>query len=210
VRVRTAGRDDLAAVAAVCRATARGGDPVAPTDPAADLLPAVYAEPYVHLEPASARLLVDESGTVMGYVVAAVDSAAFYRRWRRDWSPRFAAPVGPTSEEVQHLHALLAHPEQMLPGPATLAGHPSHLHIDLLPQARGGGWGQRLLAHALAGLADAGSPGVHLGVDPANLAAQRFYRRAGFRLSETDSDGDTLVLVRGCAPPPPAQVTAGG
>jgi ribosomal protein S18 acetylase RimI-like enzyme len=210
VRVRTAGPGDVAAVAAVCRATARGGGPVEPTDPAVDLLPAVYAEPYLHLERASARLLVDESGAVVGYVVAAVDSADLYARWRRDWSPRFALPAGPSTEEVRRLHALLAQPEQMLPCAETLAAHPSHLHIDLLPQARGGGWGRRLLAEALAGLAAAGSPGVHLGVDPANAAAQRFYRRVGFSLSAADSDGDTLVLVRGCAPPTPAEVTAGG
>jgi ribosomal protein S18 acetylase RimI-like enzyme len=221
MRVRPGVGEDAAAVAAVCLATARLGDPVRAGDPAAGLLTAVYAEPYLALEPSSARLLVTGTDEVAGYVLAAVDSPAFYHRWRQEWTPRFDLPLPPVPgrptpatvvpAEVAQLRALLVEPERMLPAAATVRTHPSHLHIDLLPRARGGGWARLLLADALAGLAAAGSPGVHLGVDPANERALRFYRRCGFVPSEADHTGSTLVLVRDCSPlgayldPPPAR-----
>jgi ribosomal protein S18 acetylase RimI-like enzyme len=208
VHVTPACRSDAPAVAAVCLATARAGDPVDPDDPAAGLLAAVYAQPYLTLEPSSARLLRSDADDVVGYVLAAVDSVAFYRRWRAEWSPRFGPPEAAAGPEVRRLHEVLAHPERQLPHPATLATHPSHVHVDLLPAARGGGWGRRLLADAVAGLAAAGSPGVHLGVDPANQRALRFYRRCGFTPSPADRDAHTVVLVRDCSPLSP--VTGGG
>jgi ribosomal protein S18 acetylase RimI-like enzyme len=208
--VRTAVPADAPGVEAVCRATALAGDPVPESDPTAALVCAVYAEPYLALEPSSARLLVDAADTVVGYVVAAVDSVEFYRRWRRHWSARFSAPAGPVPAQVGQLHELLAHPERMLPTPGTLTAYPSHLHLDLLPAARGGGWGTRLLAAALSGLAAAGSPGVHLGVDTQNVRALRFYQRHGFVPSGRDGDNQTLVLVRACSPLPATAADAPG
>jgi ribosomal protein S18 acetylase RimI-like enzyme len=77
----------------------------------------------------------------------------------------------------QRLASQIHHPP---PVPDVAARYPSHLHIDLLPEAQGRGYGRALLDRLLAGLADAGSPGVHLGVDPANTGALGFYRRWGF------------------------------
>jgi ribosomal protein S18 acetylase RimI-like enzyme len=201
--VRPALPSDRAAVASICRATARRGEPVAPDDPAAPLLSAVYAEAYLVLEPVSARVLVDDAGGVVGYAVGALDTPAFIRRWREQWSPRFPPP--PLSgDEVAALLALLQEPERMLPDPATVAAFPSHLHIDLLPAGRGRGQGHRLLEATLAGFATAGSPGVHLGVDPSHEPALRFYARAGFSPAATQPLAGTVVLVR------PLRATAGG
>lgn len=208
MRLTSARSRDADAVAAVCLATARRGDPVDPGDPAGGLMAAVYARPYLALEPSSDRLLRTDEDEVVGYVLAAVDSVTFYRRWRQEWSPRFGPPGEDAGPEVRRLHALLTHPERLLPAPSTVAAHPSHVHVDLLPTARGGGWARRLLAEVLAGLAAAGSPGVHLGVDPQNQRALRFYRRCGFRPSPADDDPQTVLLVRDCSPLPP--VTGGG
>jgi ribosomal protein S18 acetylase RimI-like enzyme len=197
--VRLARPADRAAVVSICLATARGGDPVVADDPAAPLIAAVYAEPYLALEPASARVLVDDAGRVVGYAVGAARTLAFVRAWRQHWAPRFPPPPA-TPDEVGHLLTLLREPQRMLPDAATLAAFPSHLHLDLLPRARGHGHGRTLLEAALDDLAAVGSPGVHLGVDRANERALRFYSRAGFSPASAQSLPGTVVLVRPLRP----------
>ncbi len=61
-----------------------------------------------------------------------------------------------------------------------VAGHPSHLHINLLPGGQGSGRGRLLIEALLDRLVGAGSPGVHLGVGAANVRAQGFYAHLGF------------------------------
>ena len=56
------------------------------------------------------------------------------------------------------------HPERMLV-PA-LAEYPAHLHIDLLPEWQGKGWGRGLMEAFLRGVHAAGAARVHLGVAP--------------------------------------------
>jgi ribosomal protein S18 acetylase RimI-like enzyme len=75
-----------------------------------------------------------------------------------------------------------------------VGGHPSHLHIDLLPTWQGAGWGRRLIEALLERLAGAGSPGVHLSVSLRNPRAVAFYRHLGF--TELHLAGDTLFLGR--------------
>lgn len=149
------------------------------------LLGHVYLGPYLALEPRFALVLDQGDGTPVGYAVAALDSRRFATacedRWwpplRRRYPDPAAVPAAGRSPD-QQLAALVHHPP---PVPAVAAaGYPSHLHIDLLPAAQGGGHGRRLLRRLRALLAEAGSSGVHAGVDPANQPALGFYRRVGF------------------------------
>ena len=58
---------------------------------------------------------------------------------------------------------------------------PSHLHINLLPEARGSGAGARLMAAWFSRLAHVGSPGCHLGTLLENKSAMGFFAYHGFR-----------------------------
>lgn len=57
---------------------------------------------------------------------------------------------------------------------------PSHLHINLLPAARGRGAGRGLALAWLDRLRHLGSPGCHLGTLAENTAAIRFFQSQGF------------------------------
>ena len=186
-RIRPATVADGPAVDGLCRATAHGGSPQPPDVADPQLVSLVYALPYLTLEPQTCRVL-EQAGTITGYVVGALDSAAFYRRWGEQWAPLHL----PRSDGADPaLVSVLADPMQALaPGAERF---PSHLHVNLLPVARSGGWGARLLVSLLESMAAAGSPGVHVRVDAANERAVGFYRRLGFRLHGGD---DTLTLVR--------------
>jgi ribosomal protein S18 acetylase RimI-like enzyme len=58
---------------------------------------------------------------------------------------------------------------------------PAHLHIDLLPAARGTGLGAALMERWLQLLQEAGSPGCHLLTLVENTRALRFFEKFGFR-----------------------------
>jgi GNAT superfamily N-acetyltransferase len=57
---------------------------------------------------------------------------------------------------------------------------PAHLHINLLPEARGKGAGAALMRTWLDRLRTGGSPGVHLGMFAENHNAAGFFRSQGF------------------------------
>jgi ribosomal protein S18 acetylase RimI-like enzyme len=71
------------------------------------------------------------------------------------------------------------HPEGRLE--PELVDYPAHLHIDLLPDYQGKGFGRALINTWLAGANAAGAPAAFLNMDPANLRARRFYEKVGFR-----------------------------
>ena len=70
--------------------------------------------------------------------------------------------------------------------------YPSHLHIDLLPHARGRGLGREMMNVLLAELTAKCTPGVHLGMGATNLRAERFYKKLGFH--ELARVSDVLYL----------------
>ncbi len=62
--------------------------------------------------------------------------------------------------------------------------YPAHLHINLLPHARGLGLGSALMLSYLNQLKGLGTCGVHLETTSMNRAAVRMYERVGFKLLE--------------------------
>lgn len=170
---------DRDAVYDICVRTADDGGDARGQWSTDDLMPDLFAGPYLHLEPELAFVL-DDGGTAVGYVLGTRDSAAFAAAVRREWAPRVAGRyAGPASAAEQDLLGMLFGPVR--PVPPELAGYPAHLHIDLLPAYQRRGHGRALIRRFLAALTAAGVPAVHLGMAPANTAARAFYDRLGFR-----------------------------
>lgn len=179
--IRAATPGDLPALYDICLRTADAGRDGTTlfSDPA---LPGTFwAAPYGVLEPRFAFILA-RGEERLGYVVGAPDTAALQDRMARDWWPgarrRFAS-LAPRTEGDVALLARMAAPEQALP--AILARYPGHLHINILPDAQGAGWGRRMVEAEVAALRAAGCPGMFVGVMPGNAAALAFYGRLGFR-----------------------------
>lgn len=196
--IRPVRADDPAEVErlyAVClRTGASGGDATGlHADPR--LLGEVYLGAYLALEPELA-FVVDDRGVAAGYVLGARDTVAFETESERAWWPalRERYPLGsfPEGSRDEALVRLIHEP------PAAeadvVAAYPSHLHVDLLPTAQGGGNGRRLLETLFDALRSAGSPGVHLGVARDNVRAAGFYRHLGFTELDGDDGGVTLGL----------------
>jgi len=179
---RPADRD---AVARICLLTAAGGDDATGVYSDDTLMPEVFALPYVEYAPELAFVVAD-GDRVLGYVLGVADTADFIGWWKREWTPGFAARhpsvAPPTAHDPAFTEADLIgaglDPERMrIP---ELADYPAHLHIDLLPELQGMGFGRRLIDTLRAALAARGVAAVHLGMDAANLGARAFYDRLGF------------------------------
>jgi ribosomal protein S18 acetylase RimI-like enzyme len=186
---------DRAALYDICLRTGDGGADATDRYAVPTLLGDVYVGPYLAFEPELAFVLDDGTGAG-GYTLGALDTRAFEARCEREWWPPLRERHPPGSQAPGSADAgivALLHQPPRAPG-VVVAGHPSHLHIDLLPRWQGGGWGRRLIDRLLVALEEAGSPGVHLGVGTGNRRAVGFYRHLGF--SELHSDGDTLFLGR--------------
>ena len=143
----------------------------------------IWTSYYTDREPESA-FVAEAEGRVVGYLVGCVDSARapspaatltrqvirrflFLRPgtapflWRSMWDAAWQRDV-PTGE--------VADPRW-----------PAHLHINLLPEARGHGVADELMAAWIAQLRRLGSPGCHLATLAENRAALAFFTRSGFR-----------------------------
>ena len=177
-----ADRDD---VAAICLRTAASGGDATGVYSDDSLMPEVFALPYVEYAPDLA-FVVSDGRRVLGYVIGVADTAEFVEWWKREWGPGFAArhpsPGAPTGRNPGFTEAELIEagtdPERMRI--AELDDYPAHLHIDLLPELQGQGFGRELIETLRAALAARGVPAVHLGMDAANTGARAFYDRLGF------------------------------
>ncbi|MGX6606358.1 GNAT family N-acetyltransferase [Micromonosporaceae bacterium Da 78-11] len=184
---------DLDAVYDICVRTAEAGADGRGRYSSDRLVGDIFAAPYVTLEPELAHVLDDGTGLAVGYVLGTADTARFVRRYRAEWLPAVDSRYGndPRDQAMLSLHH---DPERMLV--PELADYPAHLHIDLLPEAQGKGFGRGLMTAFLRDLRAAGVARVHLGMVPTNTAARAFYDRLGFTELVVPEAGNVTYLGR--------------
>ncbi|MGB2569917.1 GNAT family N-acetyltransferase [Micromonospora citrea] len=189
--------EDHDAVYDICVRTADAGGDARGRYASDDLMPDLFAGPYLHLEPELAFVLTHH-GRVVGYVIGTADTPAFVAGYRREWIPRLAhrypAPTRPPVTPDDEMVALHHRPERMLL--PELAAYPAHLHIDLLPEQQGRGHGRRLVETFLRAAAGAGAAGLHVGMVTANVRARGFYDRLGFHEITVPDPGPVTYLGR--------------
>lgn len=193
---------ELSEIYDVCVRTAAAGGDARGRYSSDDLMPDLFAGPYLALAPELAFVLHDDT-RVVGYVLGTADTPAFVNAYRQQWLPRLAGryptpPDPPVTDEQRLLAAGLNPQGLLLP---ELTPYPAHLHIDLLPDQQGHGYGRQLITTFLAAVAAAGTDAVHLGMDPSNGGARAFYLRLGFHPIPVSRPG-TLYLGRSTQPDP--------
>ena len=182
---------DLAALRRICLLTGRAGTDATGQWSSDELLPDIFLEPFATLEPQTVWV-VEQDGAPVGYLLGVLDTTAFIERWRREWTPEFACRHARVAENPaeQWLRDFGYEPDWMrIP---QLAEYPAHLHIDLLPEAQGRGWGRALMRELGLAAVAGGVPGIHLVMSNDNLGAGVFYERLGFH--DLPADGDARVL----------------
>ncbi len=146
-----------------------------------DLVPDIYAGPYLLIEPELAFVL-DDGQRAVGYVIGTADTQRFVDAYAERWLPlmrdRYPQPPPVLATPEHRQLANLFNPGRMIR--PELAPHPAHLHINLLPDYQGGGYGRALVAEFLAALAERGVPSAHLAVYSTNIRALGFYAKLGW------------------------------
>lgn len=177
---------DRAAVYDICIRTGHDGEDARDVYARAELVPEIWAGPYLALMPDLAWVAVDDADEPVGYVLGVADTVAFAAACEDRWWPaaraRNPVPAQGAPASDASLYRALHDPPGPLPG--LVAAYPAHLHVDLLPRAQGTGTGRALLETLFAELRRRRVPGLHLGASDTNTRAIAFYEHLGLRVLE--------------------------
>lgn len=184
---------DLEDLVEVCIRTADvGGDATGMLDD--DRLWAdIYLLPYLERHPELAFVVENDTGRSIGYIVATDDTDAFDAWFRESWWPQHRAAYTGSANPRQR--DLVSSADARRAGSALAGAYPAHLHIDLLPEAQGQGWGRILIRRLVEVLAGAGVVGVHAVASADNSGAAQFYPRLGFEELEADPGARAFGLI---------------
>lgn len=182
MRIRPYRPADREAVAEICLRTADHGSDATGVFEDDALWADVFVLPYVTRHPDLAFVVEADDGRAVGYVVGTDDTDAFEDWFHDEWWPRIAPrhPLPQAERTRQDGTVIYAYSRRAGAEPYAGWGYPAHLHIDLLPEAQGQGWGRRLIQTLLAELRTRGVPGLHLAASDRNTGALAFYDRLGF------------------------------
>lgn len=146
---------------------------------------AVYLDPYMDFAPES-LFVAAADGVLVGYLAGCLDSTDFpSESARMDRAIREHRLIFKVRPAAFFARSMLDMAQAVLRRAPT-AGEfdnprwPAHLHINVLPNARGTGVAAGLMQRWFDRLAASGSPGCHLQTLVENTRAVRFFRRMGF------------------------------
>lgn len=180
-RIRPFRAGDEPALAEICLKTGDGGADATGIFADDELWAAVFVLPYVARHPDLAFVVETDDGRLAGYVVGTPDTRAFEEWFAEKWWPRFEARWPRPEREVTRQDGTLVYAYGRRPGAEPYGDdYPAHLHIDLLPELQGHGWGRRLIDTLTGALRERGVSGLHLVAGLENSGAIAFYTRLGF------------------------------
>lgn len=175
--------DDYEAVGRVCVLTGDSGKDASGKFFSDELLPALYAYPYVLFAPEMARV-VELDGEVVGYIVGVPNVREFSTWWKREWTPRFQEMFSQEQTWNEAEKSLIR--KGLDPDAEYLAPFreefPADFHIDMLPAAQGRGLGRKLITGYRQRLARLGVDKLAIGVGAANESAVGFYKHLGLKI----------------------------
>jgi GNAT superfamily N-acetyltransferase len=146
----------------------------------------VYLDPYIETCP-DTLFLAEVDGALVGYLTGCPDAALLPTEDDRITKAliRHKVMLRPRSlpffaRSMVDLVSAKRRGDEVASGEAVDPRWPAHLHINVVPQARGTGAAQELMAAWQDWLTRHGSPGCHLQTLVENTRATRFFAKAGF------------------------------
>ena len=130
----------------------------------------LYNDYYTEQEPQNCFVL-DDDGIAVGYIITSADFNEYSAKFKSIYLPELKKLSLP-EYVIKRLSLSL---EKRI-----AKKYPSHLHIDILPEYTGKGFGGKLIDLACENLAASDSKGIFLGVSYFNKKAVKFYKNHGF------------------------------
>ena len=169
--IRQARLSDLADVEYICRMTA---GPVCQKEPiTGNRIAKMYSTYYIRECTDTCFVLADDNDRAVGYVLCEPDCRRYQRLYRKIDVPAIWS--------LKKSSGLVA---WCFPVPYRVFGikYPAHLHIDILDEYQGQGYGTKMVEALLSKLREMKIPGVVLMASGENDGAIRFYGRIGFKM----------------------------
>lgn len=185
VVIRTFDEQDRAELRALFGRRAGEGSPVASLWGHEESEAAIYLTPYMDREAGSLFVAVVD-GAMVGYLTGCPDSSAFPSESARiDQAIRQHRLVLRRRPAAFFARSVLDIAGARIRGEPTAGDFidprwPAHLHIAVLPEARGTGTATALMNRWFERLRETDSPGCHLQTQLENTRAMRFFERMGF------------------------------
>ena len=199
-------RTDLERLLPQCRATL---PPSLNTSPSAiRLAPYLWTHQFTLLSPSTCFILDDGTGRAVGYCIGcphvpSFAAAASYDRYTTeilDPSPDIDRPADLTVKQLwnrpdgsvngEFLAQMAYNPRWLLVDDAERLmdeGYLATLHIDLLEEWQGKGWGRKLIGKLLKSVSgEPGSKGLWIGVAADNAKVVPFYEKMGFKVQKNE------------------------
>lgn len=177
VKIREAVLSDLERVKYICIQTA---DEKAKNDEATgEIIADTYATYYIREEPETCFVLEDD-GLVVGYIICSTNVKNFKKKFRKI-----------DLAEIKKINKFSAIENWFIPVPYMIFKkiYPAHLHINILEDYQGKGYGTELMNILLLKLKEKGIKGVMLLAAEGNAGAVKFYKRNGFKTFVTALGG---------------------
>lgn len=191
-----------------------------PSIPGRRLAPYVWTHQYTHLSPTTCFVVDDGTGRPVGYCIGCPDISAFvaaydsYTTQVLDPSPEVTRPDDLNLKEPLFLpdgsinevflSRLAYNPHLLLvDGNADLlAEYKATMHIDLLDEYQGQGWGKQLISRFVDSIKDVPqqdgsvSKGIWIGVAGDNGKVVPFYEKQGFKIKQRPVQSKTYFMVK--------------
>ena len=129
----------------------------------------VYCRYYIEQEPESCFVVIDENDEAKGYILCA-------KRYE-DYSKIFIEKYLKKNGLVTFFLGKFALNEMH----DYVKEYPAHLHIDLLLECQGQGFGRKLIKTLIEHLQEQKITGLMLDVGTDNVGARAFYKKCGFK-----------------------------
>lgn len=130
----------------------------------------LYCSYYIEQEPEHCLVLTDRENIPVGYLYWAADFVKYEERYRKKYLYRI--PEGRyLMDKLEEMKVMLSLAEEF----------PAHMHMDVLHEYQGYGFGRQLLSKAREQLIQEGVCGLMLIVRAENIGARSFYEHCGFQ-----------------------------
>ncbi len=183
VTIRPHKLPDMIPVIHICRMTA--GELCRKEPIVGERVSNTYSVYYVRECRETSFVLTDENDRPVGYILCEENYKRFKKIFRKIDAPYVFS--------MHKKDGLLAF---ALPIPYQIFGskYPAHLHIDILPEYQGKGYGTLLIETLLKTLKERNVKGVMLTADIENTGAIRFYERLGFKILFKSEISGAIVM----------------
>lgn len=169
--IRKARKSDLKEVEYICRMTA--GEGSRRDEHRGRVVSKTYSSYYIEHDCDCCFVLTDDADLPVGYILCAPNAAKFKKIYKKKYVP-----------EIYSLSKRDGREAFFIPYSYMLFSkkYPAHLHINLMPDYQGVGYGSTLMRELFSELDRRRIRGVMLEVDSYNTGAVEFYKKHGFKV----------------------------